>query len=138
MGYHLGFDLRTEGVAFALRMAIKGRKTNLPLIHHSDRGLQYCSGEYQQILSQSHIEPSMTDGYDCYQNALAERINGILKDEFLLTTYSDHQQLSEVIAESVQIYNTKRPHLNLNYKTPTFIHEKSLAELSTRDLNLSS
>lgn len=134
VGYHLSTDLRTDGVAKALKMAITGRRTSYSLVHHSDRGLQYCSAEYQQLLHQNHIQPSMTDGYDCYQNALAERINGILKDEFLLTTYSDYDQLNRVIAESIQIYNTKRPHLKLNYKTPTFIHEKSLAELTTRDL----
>jgi putative transposase len=133
VGHHLSDDLRTEGVSLALRMAIAGRKTRLPLIHHSDRGLQYCSAEYQQVLSAQQIQPSMTDGYDCYQNALAERINGILKDEFLLTTCNDSTQLKQVITESIQIYNTKRPHMNLNYKTPTFIHEKSLAELTTRD-----
>jgi putative transposase len=134
VGHHLSDDLRTEGVALALRMAIAGRKTRLPLIHHSDRGLQYCSAEYQQLLCAQQIQPSMTDGYDCYQNALAERINGILKDEFLLTTCTDRDQLNQVITESILIYNTKRPHMKLNYKTPTFIHEKSLAELSTRDL----
>jgi transposase InsO family protein len=134
VGHHLSNDLRTEGVSQALRMAIEGRKTRLPLIHHSDRGLQYCSAEYQQLLSTQQIQPSMTDGYDCYQNALAERINGILKDEFLLATYNDHGQLKQIIKESIQIYNTKRPHMKLNYKTPAFIHEKSLAELSTRDL----
>jgi transposase InsO family protein len=129
VGHNLSDDLRTEGVSLALRMAIAGRKTRLPLIHHSDRGLQYCSTEYQQLLATQHIQPSMTDGYDCYQNALAERINGILKDEFLLTTCNDPGQLKQVITESIQIYNTKRPHMKLNYKTPTFIHEKSLAEI---------
>jgi putative transposase len=134
VGHHLSDDLRTEGVALALRMAIAGRKTRLPLIHHSDRGLQYCSAEYQQLLCDQQIQPSMTDGYDCYQNALAERINGILKDEFLLTTCTGRDQLNQVITESIRIYNTKRPHMKLNYKTPTFIHEKSLADLSTKDL----
>jgi len=133
VGHHLSSDLRTEGVAQALQMAIKKRKTKLPLIHHSDRGIQYCSEEYQAILSANRITPSMTDGYDCYQNALAERMNGILKDEFLLTTYDNRQQLDEVITESIKIYNQKRPHLSLNYKTPTFIHEKSLAESTARD-----
>lgn len=74
----------------------------------------------------------MTDGYDCYQNALAERINGILKDEFLIQTYTP-DQLSEVVAQSIEIYNSYRPHLGLKYRTPNFIHEKSLAELTTRD-----
>jgi putative transposase len=133
VGHYLSTDLRTEGVAKALEMAIQKRKTKLPLIHHSDRGIQYCSEEYQRLLSTQAIQPSMTDGYDCYQNALAERINGILKDEFLLTTYEDKNQLEKVINQSILIYNSKRPHLKLKYKTPTFIHEKSLAELTTRD-----
>lgn len=134
VGYHLSNDLRTEGAAQALQMAIRGRRTNLPLIHHSDRGIQYCSEEYQSLLAQHDIKPSMTDGYDCYQNALAERINGILKDEFLLATYQDKKQLEIVIRQSIQIYNSKRPHLNLGYKTPILVHKKSLAELTTRDL----
>ena len=133
VGHHLSDDLRTEGVAKALEMAIQNRKTSLPLIHHSDRGLQYCSEEYQTILSKGNIKPSMTDGYDCYQNALAERMNGILKDEFIFATYNDQSQLHKVLQQSIAIYNTKRPHLKLQYKTPTFIHEKSLTELTTRD-----
>lgn len=134
VGYNLSNDLRTEGVAQALRMAIRERQTTLPLIHHSDRGIQYCSEEYQSLLNHQNITPSMTDGYDCYQNALAERMNGILKDEFLLQTYQDQTQLDEVIRHSIQIYNSKRPHLKLGLKTPIFIHKKSLAELTTRDL----
>lgn len=133
IGHHLSEDLRTEGVAKALHMAIQKRKTNLPLIHHSDRGLQYCSEEYQSLLSRERITASMTDGYDCYQNALAERINGILKDEFLIIACQDKKQLDQVVQESINIYNTKRPHLKLKYQTPNFIHEKSLAELTTRD-----
>lgn len=132
VGYHLSKDMRTENVAKALSMAIKQRKTKLPLIHHSDRGLQYCAAEYQQLLNKGNITPSMTDGYDCYQNALAERINGILKDEFLIQTYTQ-QQLSKVVEQSIKIYNSYRPHLSLKYKTPNFIHEKSLAEQTTRD-----
>lgn len=129
VGYHLSEDLRAESVAKALVMAMKNRKTALPLIHHSDRGLQYCAAQYQQLLRGGNITPSMTDGYDCYQNALAERVNGILKDEFLLTTCSNAAMLAKVVAQSVAIYNSQRPHLGLNYKTPNFIHEKSLADI---------
>lgn len=132
VGYHLSEDMKTENVAKALLMAIKHRKTKLPLIHHSDRGLQYCAAEYQQLLYNDNITPSMTDGYDCYQNALAERINGILKDEFIVQTYTS-EQLSRVVEQSIKIYNSYRPHLSLKYKTPNFIHEKSLAEKTTRD-----
>jgi transposase InsO family protein len=132
VGYHLSEDMKTENVAKALSMAIKRRKTKLPLIHHSDRGLQYCASEYQQLLHRASITPSMTDGYDCYQNALAERMNGILKQEFLLQPYTT-EQLAKVVDQSINIYNNYRPHLSLKYKTPNFIHEKSLAEQTTRD-----
>ena len=78
VGYHLSDDLNAESVVKALNMAVKGRRDKAtPLIHHSDRGLQYCSSVYQNVLAKYNITPSMTDGYDCYQNALAERINGM-------------------------------------------------------------
>ena len=71
----------------------------------------------------------MTDGYDCYQNALAERINGILKNEFLLDTYQDIDQARKVIEQSVDIYNSRRPHLSLKMKTPNQIHKQKTARL---------
>jgi len=126
MGYHLSDDMTAENVVKALRMAIKNKKTNKPSIHHSDRGLQYCSELYQNELKQNNITPSMTDGYDCYQNALAERINGILKNEFLIYKCKNNQQLNHLIKESIEIYNNKRPHLSLKYKTPNFVHEKTV------------
>ncbi|WP_271781173.1 DDE-type integrase/transposase/recombinase, partial [Aquimarina algiphila] len=84
MGYHLSDDISAENVVQAFKMANRNRKTTKNLIHHSDRGLQYCSAIYQTELKKHQITSSMTDGYDCYQNALAERINGILKGEFLI------------------------------------------------------
>ncbi len=125
MGYKLSDDMSTESVVQALRMAVKKRNTNKPLIHHSDRGLQYAAGLYQSELKKHSITPSMTDGYDCYQNALAERINGILKQEFLLEKCNTGKELEVLIKESIEIYNNKRPHLSLNMKTPNFIHEKT-------------
>lgn len=134
VGYHLHESLHTDGVAAALQMAIKGRTTNHPLIHHSDRGLQYCSSQYQKLLLKNSITPSMTDGYDCYQNALAERINGILKEEFLITKPKDIPQARQIIAHAIKLYNERRPHLALNYKTPQQIHQKkSLPVLSDKD-----
>jgi transposase InsO family protein len=129
MGYKLSNDMSAENMVNALKMAIKQRITNYPLIHHSDRGLQYCSSMYQLILNNNKIKPSMTDGYDCYQNALAERINGILKQEFLLNTCNNGNELEKLIEESIEIYNNKRPHLSLNMKTPNFIHEKTEADI---------
>lgn len=124
MGYHLSSDLRTEGVINALKMAIKNRDYRSELVHHSDRGIQYCSAEYQKLLKENNILTSMTDGYDCYQNALAERVNGILKGEFLLTTYKDLEQTNKVIDQSIEVYNNKRPHLSLKYSTPALTHKK--------------
>ena len=70
----------------------------------------------------------MTDGYDCYQNALAERVNRILKDEFLIYRCNTFDELQQLIKESVEVYNSKRPHLSLGYKTPNFVHQKTTKE----------
>jgi transposase InsO family protein len=124
VGHHLSDDLGAESVSKALKMAISNRIYKKPLIHHSDRGLQYCSELYQKILAKNKITPSMTDGYDCYQNALAERINGILKHEFLFAKWNNYQELKLLIKQSINIYNNDRPHLALNMKTPNFMHTK--------------
>lgn len=131
MGYYLSDDMSAEHVVKALKMAVKQRRKSNPLIHHSDRGLQYCSSVYQYELSNNKITPSMTDGYDCYQNALAERVNGILKSEFLINKCNTGKELEVVIKESIDTYNSQRPHLSLNFKTPNFIHEKTCEEYST-------
>ena len=111
MGHELSNDMRAESVVKALRRAARQRKTRRPLLHHSDRGLQYCSAIYQKELKRHGITPSMTDGYDCYQNALAERVNGILKQEFLLYKCRTLKELKSLVQESVDIYNRLRPHL---------------------------
>lgn len=125
MGYHLSDDLSAESTVQALKMAIGNRITDLPLIHHSDRGLQYAAAVYQNELRQNNITPSMTDGYDCYQNALAERINGILKQEFLFDTCNTGKELGTLVVESIDTYNGLRPHTSLALKTPDVIHEKA-------------
>lgn len=130
VGYKLSDDMSAENVVKALRMAIDNRTTKLPLIHHSDRGLQYCSKVYQEVLKSNHITPSMTEGYDCYQNALAERINGILKQEFLIYKCKNKIVLNRLIKEAVDTYNNLRPHLSLNMQTPNFIHHKKTREES--------
>ena len=125
VGYHLSDDMSSENVVMALKMANKERKSDKQTIHHSDRGLQYCSWIYQNELGLHNLIPSMTDGYDCYQNALAERINGILKQEFLIYRCNTGRELTTLIKESVNSYNTLRPHLSLNMKTPDAIHKKT-------------
>ena len=128
MGYELSDDMEAETVGRALQMAIKQRRNNLPLIHHSDRGVQYCSQYYQRLLAKSMICPSMTDGYDCYQNALAERINGILKQEFLIGRCANKTDLQKLVDESIFIYNNERPHLSLKMQTPAQVHKKAEEE----------
>jgi len=127
MGYHVHGSLQTEEVSMAFKMALKGRKTRAKLIHHSDRGIQYCSSYYQEIHKKNEIACSMTDGYDCYQNALAERVNGIIKNEFLLQTPKNLKEAAQMIKESVHIYNHERPHLALKYKTPDAVHQAFLS-----------
>lgn len=123
MGYHLSNNMSTEQVSKALKMAIKNRCTTAELIHHSDRGLQYCAGDYQKILKKANIKPSMTDGYDCYQNALAERMNGILKQEFLFEKCNNRKELFTMLKQSIEEYNNYRPHSSLDMNTPQKIHE---------------
>lgn len=126
VGYHVHDSLQTEQVSEALKMALRGRTTRQPLIHHSDRGIQYCSAYYQQLHQRHGLTCSMTDGYDCYQNALAERINGILKTELLLQRPTDLDQAARMVRQSVQIYNEERPHHSLKYKTPDEVHRAFL------------
>lgn len=126
VGWHVHASLQTEEVAQALKMALRGRKTRQRLVHHSDRGIQYCSTYYQELHRRHGLTCSMTDGYDCYQNALAERINGILKMEFLLDRPNDLREARRMVEESVQIYNEERLHLSLKMQTPDAVHRAQL------------
>ncbi len=125
VGYHVHDSLHAEHVAKALKMALRRRLTSGPLVHHSDRGIQYCSNEYQRIHRKHGLRCSMTDGYDCYQNALAERVNGILKNELLLQVPLDLHQARQMVDQSVAIYNAERPHCSLQLKTPDEVHRAS-------------
>jgi putative transposase len=131
VGWHVHDSLHAESVSQALRMALKGRQTHQSLVHHSDRGIQYCAEDYQNIHRRHGLTCSMTDGYDCYQNALAERVNGILKTELLLQRPADLDQATRMVRQSVAIYNGERPHLSLKMKTPDAVHRASLAQLSS-------
>lgn len=127
VGWHVHESLQTEEVAQAMKMALRARQSRQRLVHHSDRGIQYCSTYYQALHQRHGITCSMTDGYDCYQNALAERVNGILKTEFLLQRPADLQQARRMVAQSVQIYNHERLHSSLKMQTPDAVHRASLA-----------
>ena len=123
MGYELLDNLSTAGPLRALENALKNRKYNKELIHHSDRGLQYCSSDYIEMLHKNDIKISMTQNSDPYENAIAERVNGILKYEFLIIDgLKDHLQAVRVIDESIGIYNENRPHLSCQMLTPNRAH----------------
>jgi transposase InsO family protein len=126
MGYELHPDLSTEGPLKALHMALKNRKyPNKKLIHHSDRGLQYCSKDYIDKLKNSGIKISMTQNGDPYENAVAERVNGILKYEFnWIDGFCDHLLAISTIKESIGIYNLDRPHLSCAMLTPEQAHKQ--------------
>lgn len=121
VGYDVHQTLEKKGVMNALNKAL--RRYGSPLMHHSDRGTQYCSRQYTQKLKSKGIRISMTEDGNCYDNALAERMNGILKDEFLLNQqFTDIHHARKALSQSVSTYNNKRPHLRLNFKTPREIH----------------
>ncbi len=126
MGYNVSDSLNVKGSLAALEMALKNRKyKNEPIIHHSDRGLQYCSNEYQKILDKNNILPSMTEQYDPYENAIAERINGILKQEFDIDKYDINLKTKRsVVKNSIEIYNNFRPHLSNYMLTPNQMHKQ--------------
>jgi transposase InsO family protein len=125
MGYELLDNLSAAGPMSALNMALKNRKYDDELIHHSDRGLQYCSSEYVRQLKDNGIHISMTQNGDPYENAIAERVNGILKYEFLwIDGFRDHLQAMEVIKQSIGIYNKDRPHLSCQLMTPEVTHNQ--------------
>lgn len=123
MGYALREDLSPKGCLQALEMALGNRTSDAPLIHHSDRGLQYCSKDYVEVLHKHGVGISMTENGDPYENAIAERVNGILKEEFYLSeTFASYQQALSHIHDSIQIYNTRRPHLTCHMMTPEVAH----------------
>ena len=124
MGHYVADNLNTESSLKALRTAIKQRKNkDLPLIHHSDRGLQYCANDYQSILNKNGILTSMTQNSDPYENAVAERINGILKQEFIIDKYNqDLDVMKRIVKEAINTYNVQRPHYSNYMLTPNQMH----------------
>jgi transposase InsO family protein len=129
VGYDLSESLKAEGAIRALTMALKEERPQPGLVHHSDRGLQYCCYPYQQLLADHQIKPSMTEQYDPYENALAERMNGILKTEFMLEDGFQTTAIAKrAIQEAIQTYNTMRPHLSLGMDTPNQVHQNKTPE----------
>jgi len=123
VGYDLSRSLSIEGSLRALDMALKSLPNARQLIHHSDRGIQYCSHAYVELLTKHGVQISMTEDHHVYENAKAERVNGILKNEFLLgETLISVEVAKRMVQDSIHIYNEERLHLSLNYQTPAMRH----------------
>ena len=123
IGYDISDSLEMIGAERALKMALKQRKNKIGTIHHSDHGIQYCSYKYVKILERNKVKVSMGKIGNCYENALAERINGILKEEFRLDTkFKTKKNAIKAVAQAICLYNTERRHMKLNYNTPEYIY----------------
>lgn len=133
MGYYLADNMNTESSLKALKMALKCRKVkSFPLIHHSDRGLQYCADEYQKELCKNKILCSMTQNSDPYENAVAERVNGILKQEFRIDKYNQKIEIMQkIVKEAIDIYNEIRPHYSNYMLTPNQMHNQNKIKMRT-------
>lgn len=120
VGYHTSESLELIGCVKALEMAFK---KGTPKIHHSDRGSQYCSHKYTKMLKNRNVKISMTENGNCYENAVAERINGILKQEFNLNaTFVNINQVKKAVDQAIKVYNSKRPNWSINLKTPDQVY----------------
>lgn len=122
VGFYLSETLAADGCIKALQMALKNNPQLGRLIHHSDRGSQYCCADYVAILDKHFIKISMTQSGDPLENAIAERVNGILKDELLEKIYSNYEQAKQAIAIAISIYNHQRPHSSIDMLTPIEAH----------------
>lgn len=128
VGYHVSDNASTGEVIQALKMALKEAKDNTSnLFHHSDRGIQYCSHEYTNLLKSHHIQISMTQNGDPYENAMAERVNGIIKEEYL----NDYRvatlaKAKKILALVIKLYNEERPHMSCAYQVPQSVHSQMM------------
>lgn len=126
MGYHVGRDLTHYSALLALDNAVRRMGSVTGAIHHSDRGCQYCCHEYLRYLAEHEMLPSMTDESHCYQNAVAERVNGILKNEFNLdSVFENFAELQRAVIKAILIYNTKRTHWSLALRTPQEVYDNA-------------
>lgn len=131
VGYHLADSLQTSQTIKALQLALLNltveEKNNLCLTHHSDRGTQYCSNEYVTLLESNNIAISMTENGDPLENAIAERVNGIIKEEYLNDYHvENHQEAKELLDAVVKLYNNERPHMSIGNLTPNHVHQNNI------------
>ncbi len=124
VGWCLWPNLSSRGSLNALEMALACENTSHNLIHHSDRGIQYCCHDYVNYLKKSEIDISMTERGDPYENAVAERVNGILKEEYELNeTFSDYNEAHEAVKKAINKYNNIRPHRSCDMMPPVMAHQ---------------
>src|SRR6266849_7918320 len=124
VGFHLGATLETASVLKALAMALKGIKPRERPIHHSDRGCQYASHAYVKVVQQAGLRMSMTEKNHGAENALAERVNGILKQEYWLdANFESSLAARRATLQGINLYNYRRPHTALGFRTPGIVHD---------------
>lgn len=124
VGFHVSDDMKVSSAVVALKKALQQKPMETIVMHHSDRGIQYCSTEYVNLLQQNNALISMTQNGDPYENAMAERVNGILKTELISAYYDTIEQAALHISRCIIIYNHKRRHSSLNYQTPNDVHQQ--------------
>lgn len=123
VGWNLSHSLSIEGAKRALSMAMRQKKDSRQLIHHSDRGVQYCCKQYVNILKGRKVKISMAAAGNCYENAMAERVNGILKGEYGLDeTFNNQNDTLLAVRQAITAYNEKRPHWSLGLRIPAHVH----------------
>jgi putative transposase len=122
VGFNVTDDMKVSSAVVALKQALAQKPPETIVIHHSDRGIQYCSNEYVNLLLEHHAMISMTNNGDPLENAIAERVNGILKTELISSYYSDAATASIHIARCITIYNHRRRHSSLNWQIPADVH----------------
>jgi putative transposase len=123
VGFYLSKTLGATGSIRALKMALQNNELGAnKLIHHSDRGVQYCCNAYVGILKNKKLKISMTENGDPLENAIAERVNGILKDELLEDLYNNFEVAQQSVAKAISVYNYLRPHSSISYRTPIELH----------------
>jgi transposase InsO family protein len=123
MGWTVNYTMKVKDAKKAIRMVCKNRSSKSNVFHHSDRGIQYCTPQYTDYIKSKGMIPSMTENDHVYENAIAERVNGILKDEFAIGDgFNSLKQARNVIQTSISIYNNTRRHMSLGYLTPNFVH----------------
>jgi len=129
VGFHVSDDMKVSSALLALKKALAQKPPETIVIHHSDRGIQYCSTEYVKLLQAHHALISMTQNKDPYENAIAERVNGILKTELINPFYNNIDDASIHIARCITIYNYRRRHSSINWRIPDDVHKQKGSQI---------